>query len=58
MNVAELIKQLEKLPQDLPLRMVDESNDEENLWVYGVNFSITGDRGYEISGEVRLLVSE
>lgn len=58
MSVAELIKHLEKLPQDLPLRVVDESNDEENLWVYGINFSNTGDQGYEISGEVRLLVSE
>jgi hypothetical protein len=58
MNVAELIRQLEKLPQDLPLRMVDIDNDEENFWVYGVDFSSTGDLGYEVSGEVRLLVSE
>ena len=58
MSVAELIKQLEKLPQDLPLRVVDESNDEENFWVYGIDFSNTGEQGYEISGEVRLLVSE
>jgi len=58
MNVSELIKQLENLPQDLPLRIVDENNDEENLWVYGVEFSNTGESGYENYGEVRLLVSE
>jgi hypothetical protein len=58
MNVAELIDQLKKLPQDLPIRMVDKDNDQENLWVYEVEFNNKNDRGYEVSGEVRLLVSE
>jgi hypothetical protein len=58
MNVAELIEQLKKLPQGLPIRMVDKDNDQENLWVYEVEFNNKNDRGYEVSGEVRLLVSE
>ncbi len=58
MNVSELIEQLKKLPQDLPIRMVDKDNDQENLWVYEVEFNNKKDRGYEVSGEVRLLVSE
>ena len=39
MNVKELIALLEKLPQDLPIRLVNKDNDEENIWVVDVEVS-------------------
>lgn len=59
MNVKELIEKLKKLPQDLPIRVepIDE-NVEDNAWVVMVECSETGQSGYEVSGEVRLITSE
>jgi len=59
MNVKELITELKKLPQDLPIRVepIDE-NVEDNAWVYDVQVIPTGVSGYEISGEVILMTSE
>lgn len=61
MNVKELIKELKKLPEDLPIRVLNPQENVkafENEWVYGLEFSETGDSGYEHCGEVRLLISE
>ena len=55
MNVKELIKQLENLPQDLPIRVVIK---DENEWLYELECSETGESGYEECGEVRLLTTE
>lgn len=55
MNVKELIALLEKLPQDLPIRLVNKDNDEENIWAVDVEVSNTGDSGYECSGEIRII---
>ena len=60
MKVKELIKELKKLPQDLPIR-VEQRNVclcEDNAWVYDVKVIPTGLSGYEISGEVILMISE
>jgi hypothetical protein len=61
MNVKELIKKLENLPQDLPIRVVNtEENVKafENEWVYELECSETGESGFEYCGEVRLLTTE
>ncbi len=59
MKVKELITELKKLPQDLPIRVepIDE-NVEDNAWVYDIQVIPTGLSGYEISGEVILMTSE
>jgi hypothetical protein len=60
MNVKELIKQLENLPQDLPIRVINtEKNVKafENEWVYELE-SKKGESGFEYCGEVRLLTTE
>jgi hypothetical protein len=59
MKVKELITELKKLPQDLPIRVepIDE-NVEDNAWVYDIQVIPTGLSGYEISGEVILMISE
>ena len=59
MNVKELIEKLKQMPQDLEIRVVnDNREDEENEWVYEVEFSEKGQSGYELYGEVRLLTNE
>tara|TARA_R100001244_G_scaffold13606_3_gene15342 strand:- start:5587 stop:5778 length:192 start_codon:yes stop_codon:yes gene_type:complete len=63
MNVKELITELKKLPQDLPIRVepIDDKYvviHEDNAWVYDVQVIPTGVSGYEISGEVILMISE
>jgi hypothetical protein len=59
MNPKELIAILEKLPQDLPIRLVSkDGQDEENIWLNGIELSNTGDSGYECSGEIRLIGNE
>jgi len=59
MNVKELIEKLKQMPQDLEIRVVnDNREDEENEWVYKVEFSEKGQSGYELYGEVRLLTNE
>ena len=57
MNVKELIQELKKLPQDLPVRTDNLYPNGENEWIESVEFSETGQSGYEIEGEVRLLTS-
>jgi len=57
MNVKELIQELKKLPQDLPIRTDNEYPDGENEWIVDIECSRTGESGYEIEGEVRLLTS-
>jgi cellulose synthase/poly-beta-1,6-N-acetylglucosamine synthase-like glycosyltransferase len=59
MKVKELIEKLKQMPQDLEIRVVnDNREDEENEWVYEVEFSEKGQSGYELYGEVRLLTNE
>ena len=55
MNVKELIQELKKLPQDLPVRTDNQYPNGENEWIESVENSETGHSGYEIEGEVRLL---
>ncbi len=57
MIVKDLIRELKKLPQDLPIRIDNEYPDGENEWIVGLECSETGDSGYELEGEVRLLTS-
>jgi hypothetical protein len=57
MNVKELIQELKKLPQDLPVRTDNRYPNGENEWIESVEYSETGQSGYEIEGEVRLLTS-
>ena len=63
MNIQELINALLKIKdKSLPIR-VDLNNishdiSGENLWIVGLEVSDKGDLGYEVGGEVRLLVSE
>ena len=54
MNVEQLIAELEKLPQDLEVRIVNE-DIEDNLWVDKIEFSVKGQSGYELEGEVRII---
>jgi hypothetical protein len=57
MNVKELIQELKKLPQDLPIRTDNRYPEGENEWIVDIECSRTGESGYEIEGEVRLLTS-
>jgi len=57
MNVKELIQELKKLPQDLPVRTDNQYPNGENEWIESVEYSETGQSGYEIEGEVRLTTS-
>ena len=57
MNVKELIEELKKLPQDLPVRTDNRYPEGEYEWIDGVECSRIGESGYELEGEVRLLTS-
>lgn len=57
MNVKELINKLKQLPEDLPIRTDNRHPDGENEWIIDLECSETGQSGYEIEGEVRLLTS-
>tara|TARA_R110002051_G_scaffold142245_1_gene215447 strand:+ start:385 stop:579 length:195 start_codon:yes stop_codon:yes gene_type:complete len=57
MIVKELIRELKKLPQDLPIRTDNRYPEGENEWIIDLEYSETGQSGYEIEGEVRLLTS-
>ena len=48
MNAEELIDLLKQCPKDLPIICND-------LWVQGIEVSETGESGYEISGEIRII---
>ena len=56
MTVKELINELNKVPNDLPIR-ADNLYSGDNEWVVDVDYSIKGESGYEASGEVRLITS-
>ena len=63
MKVKELIKQLQKIKdKNLPIRVIEgEDNDDPNYWlrpIGSIEVSNTGDDGYQICGEVRLIGSE
>jgi hypothetical protein len=67
MNAKELIQHLEILPQNLPVRVVPDTNEitltnlsfeDVNNWVYRVECSNTGESGYEYCGEIRIIVQE
>ena len=62
MTNKDLIAKLQQLPPDLGVRVVVSTpeyiEEEVNLWVYHVEHSNTGDSGYEVEGEIRLLTSE
>lgn len=63
MNVEELIEKLEKIEdKTLEVRVIEGSEsgkwDQENYWVRKVEVSNTGDSGYYIEGEVRLIGEE
>jgi len=60
MDVKELIQKLKKLPQDLPIRIINIEEDSNfiNEWVYELECSKTGESGFEHCGEVRLLTTE
>ena len=59
MTNAELIAMLQQLPQDLHVRIEGHDKDLDlNFWVIDVEHSNTGDSGYEIEGEIRLIISE
>tara|TARA_R110002073_G_scaffold288743_1_gene453567 strand:- start:7 stop:198 length:192 start_codon:yes stop_codon:yes gene_type:complete len=57
MNVKELINKLKELPEDLPIRTDNRYPEGENEWIIDLECSETGQSGYEIEGEVRLLTS-
>ena len=63
MNVKELIKKLQKVQdKTLPIRVIEEEdNDNPNYWLRtsdSIEVSNTGDSGYKICGEVRIIGSE
>tara|TARA_R110002074_G_scaffold234106_1_gene405941 strand:+ start:404 stop:595 length:192 start_codon:yes stop_codon:yes gene_type:complete len=57
MKVKELINKLKELPEDLPIRTDNRYPEGENEWIIDLECSETGQSGYEIEGEVRLLTS-
>jgi hypothetical protein len=59
MTVHELIEKLRQVEdKNLDVRIVDENNDEANIWLHSVEVSDTGESGYEVEGEVRLIGNE
>jgi hypothetical protein len=63
MNVKELIKKLQKIEdKTLPIRVIEEEdNDDPNYWlrpIGSIEVSNTGEDGYQICGEVRMIGSE
>ena len=59
MNVKELISMLEDCPDYLPVRLlINGAEDDENKWLTKLEFSGTGESGYEVCGEVRLIGDE
>jgi len=59
MDIKDLIKELQKLPQDLPIRSLDgfADDDQPNQWVYKVEVTLHEETDGKY-GEVRLLTSE
>lgn len=55
MKVKEIIEKLKTVDQELHLRV---ENSVDNLWVFDVEEHNTGSSGYEIEGEIVLLITE
>ena len=57
MDVKELISMLKDCPDYLPVRLLIKGaeDDDENKWLTKLEFSGTGESGYEVCGEVRLI---
>ena len=60
-TVKELIKLLKECPKDLPVRLVqdtDNTEDMANYWLTDIEWHNTGDSGYEVCGEITLIGKE
>ena len=57
MIVADLIRELQRYPQDLDVRFVEDP-DKVNCWVDDIEVSLQGDTGYHSHGEIRLISNE
>ena len=59
-TVKELIVVLNQIEdKSLPIRLVNQQVDgDENIWLNRFEISETGQSGYELKGEVRLLGNE
>ena len=57
MNIQQLINYLQSVEdKTLPIRIINDSEvDEENYWLDKIELSDTGNSGYEIEGELRLI---
>tara|TARA_R110002050_G_scaffold79261_12_gene169489 strand:- start:25738 stop:25977 length:240 start_codon:yes stop_codon:yes gene_type:complete len=58
MSVQDLIDALQKIEDKSVNVRVPIGDDEVNLWVNNIEVSSKGQSGYELDGEVRLIVSE
>lgn len=58
MTVQDLINELEKIKDKSIDIRVPIGDDEVNLWVNKIEVSNKGQSGYELYGEVRLIVTE
>ena len=60
MTVKELIKELQQIEDTtLSVRVIEEKdNGRPNYWINNIDISNTGDTGYELHGEVRLIGRE
>jgi hypothetical protein len=56
MTVKELVSILEQCDQTLMVRV--ETGEDPNMWVHGVEQHNTGQSGYELNGEVVLIIGE
>tara|TARA_R100001443_G_scaffold100801_1_gene108321 strand:- start:336 stop:527 length:192 start_codon:yes stop_codon:yes gene_type:complete len=57
MNIQKLINYLQSVEdKTLPIRIINDSEvDGENYWLNKIELSDTGNSGYEIEGELRLI---
>jgi hypothetical protein len=57
MNIQQLINYLQSVEdKTLPIRIINDGEvDEENYWLDKIELSDTGNSGYEIEGELRLI---
>jgi len=57
MNIQQLINYLQSVEdKTLPIRIINDSEvDGENYWLNKIELSDTGNSGYEIKGELRLI---
>ena len=60
MTVKELIKKLQQIEDTtLSVRVIEEKdNGRPNYWLNNIDISDTGETGYELHGEVRLIGKE